>query len=112
MLDMKNGKIEWRSLASLKTSVILTFVVLWNAGFLTGLYLNGGFGPLARSRAAAIAVAATCAATCGFTLALALSRGVQDALLAESRRDDFRRGDFVFLALLTGGLCVAILMAT
>ena len=108
---MKNGVLEWRSLASLKASVIVTFIVLWNAGCLVGVYLNDGFGQLT-NRESAIAMAVTCSAACVFALSVALSAAVQDALLAESRRHNFRRGDFLFVAFLTGMLAIFSLVAT
>jgi len=108
---MKNGVVEWRSLASLKASVIVTFIVLWNAGCLVGVHLNGGFGRLT-NRASAIAIAVTCAVACAFALAVALSTEVQDVLLADSRRHNFRQSDFLFVAFLSGMLAVFSLVAT
>jgi len=108
---MKSGVLEWRSLASLKASVIVAFIVLWNAGCVIGVYLNGGFEQLT-NRGSAIALAGTCAAACAFGLAVALSARVQDAFLAESRRHNFRRSDFFFIALITGLLAVFSLIAT
>jgi len=108
---MKNGVLEWRSLASLKASVIVIFIVLWNVGCLIGVQLNGGFGQLT-NRASAIAMAVTCIAACAFALAVALSTEVQDVLLADSRRHNFRRSDFLFVAFLTGILAVFSLVAT
>ena len=103
--------LEWRSLASLKASAIVAFIVLWNAGCLVGVHLNGGFGQLT-NRASAIAMAVTCAGACLFALAVALSTGVQDLLLAESRRHNFRRSDFLLVALIAGVLAIFSLLAT
>lgn len=107
---MKSGVLELQSLASLKASAIVALIVLWNAGCLVGVYLNGGFGQLT-NRGSAFAMAGTCAAACAFALGVALSARLQDALLAESRRHNFRQSDFFFVALITGVLAVFALIA-
>lgn len=103
--SLQIGVLEWRSLASLKASVIVCFVVLWNAGCLISVYLNNGFGQLTNWESL-IAMALTCFAASAFALAVALSTGVQDVVLAESRRQNFRRSDFLFIGLVTGLLAM------
>jgi len=56
--------MRWRSLLSLKTTVIVAFVVIWNVGFLVAMSLgNGFFEPMTQVTSA---VAAACGS--GFRL--------------------------------------------
>jgi hypothetical protein len=97
-------------LASLRKSVAAGFVVVWISGFLLGVFFNGGLTHLP-NRASTIIVAATFVGASTFALLVALSRRVQNIVLAESRRGDFRRGDFLFIASVNGALALIVLVA-
>ena len=73
-------KIEWRSLASLKVSVIVAFVLIWNAGFLLAMYLGGGGLRGGLSPIGMKVTGVVCLAACLFSLSVAASKTVQAAL--------------------------------
>ena len=103
---MKYGSVEWRSILSLKASVIVGFVLTWNLGFSVAIYVNGGMTRM--SFPAAWIIGATCFIASGFFAAIAMSGRFREFVLAPTRQHNFRRGDFVFLAFLVGTLGVLV----
>jgi len=100
-------KIEWRSLASLKVSVIVAFVLIWNAGFLLAMYLGGGGLRGGLSPIGMKVTGVVCLAACLFSLSVAASRTVQAVLITPSRVENFNPKEFYFLAFVSGVIAVS-----
>jgi len=94
---------------SLKLSVIIGLIVFWNAGMLCGIHLNDGLGPVEDKNAARV-FAGTAIALCVFLMAIASSERVQNLVVADSRRDDFREDPFVFIGATAGVLGVGTVL--
>lgn len=97
-------RIQLKSLLSLKISVIISFVVFWNAGFLLGRYLGGGdiqasFEPIAMKTAGITSIFVGL-----FSLLIAASKKMQSILVSPARSDSFRSREFYILAFITCGL--------
>jgi len=100
-------KLNWRSLISLKVPVIVTFILLWNAGFLLAMYLgggglHGGLTPIGMKITGYV-----CLIACLFTLLVATIKPVQTLVVAPSRADNFSSKEFYFLAILSGVLAIS-----
>ncbi|BFM49019.1 hypothetical protein [Marinomonas sp. THO17] len=100
-------KLELRSLVSLKVSVIVAFVLIWNAGLLFAMYLGGGGLSGGLSPIGMKVTGAVCLAVCLFSLSVAALKPVQAALVAPSRAGNFNSKEFYFLAFVSGALAVS-----
>jgi hypothetical protein len=100
-------KLEWKSLVSLKTSVIVAFVLLWNAGFFMAMHLGGGG---LRGGLTPIGMEITgyaCLAVTVFGLSVATLKPVQLSLIEPSRSGNFNPKEFYFLAFVSGVLAIS-----
>lgn len=88
---------------SIKLPIILAWFLLWNAGVLFSVHLNGGFGPIENEQAAWV-LCGSCIAHCVFAMAIASSETIQRLVVAESRRESFLPDPFAHLAGLFGVL--------
>ncbi|MCV2403797.1 hypothetical protein OFY17_13065 [Marinomonas sp. C2222] len=100
-------KLEWRSLVSLKTPVIVAFVLMWNTGFLFAMHLGGGGLKGGLSPIGMKITGFVCLAACFFSISVAASKSVQEVLIAPSRADNFHSKEFYFLAFVSGALAVS-----
>ena len=94
--------LDWKPYVSLKTPVILAFVVLWNAGFLLAMHLGGGGVEGALSPVGTKVSGVVCLAAAIFGLTVARSESVQAVLIAPTRAKNFRSKEFYFLAIVAG----------
>ena len=100
-------KLQWRSVTSLKASVLVTFVLLWNAGFLISIYIGGGSWSGGQTSLGMKISGLVCLAACLFTFAVARSKSVQEKLIAPSRSEYFNTREFYFLAVVSGVLAIS-----
>lgn len=108
---MWNSKIfdQWRSYLSLKTSVLVIFLLAWNIGFLIAMYAFGnGFG-LPITPKAGIAISIVCICACIFCLAVSCFPNIRSKLLEPTRAKDYRSQDFYLLSFVTFVLSIAML---
>jgi len=91
---------KWKSFLSLKTSVIVTFLVLWNGGLIIAMSVfgDGLMSPITPKSGAAIAVICLLAGIFGFTVSI--SEGAREILLEPKRSHQFRKRDFYLLGFL------------
>ena len=100
-------KLEWRSYISLKASVLIVFVALWNAGILYAMFLGGG-GPRGGLTPVGMKVTGfVCVAASIFALSVAMSKSLQSSLVAPTREKNFNSREFYFLAFVTGVLAIS-----
>jgi hypothetical protein len=100
-------KLNWKSFFSLKIPVIISFVVIWNAGFIYAAQLgegifSGGFTPLGMKITGMVCVAASI-----FSFCVAFIKPFQSMVVAESRLQNFSVKEFYFLALIAGVLAIS-----
>ena len=100
-------RLDWKSLLSLKTSVIIAFVVIWNAGFLLAMYLGGGGLNGALTDTGMRVSGYVCLAACLFSLSVALSKPLQSILIEPNRAENFNTKEFYFLAFISGALAIS-----
>ncbi len=88
-------KLEWRSLVSLKTPVIVGFIIAWNAGVLFANYSGGEgfwtFTPKSMKMAGFVCLGASL-----FSLAVAAVKPFQAVVIAPTRAKHFTPKDFFF----------------
>ena len=98
-------KIDWRSLASLRVSVIVAFVVLWNSGLFLASYLGGGdwtsVTPVGLVVSGAVFLGAS-----AFSLLVARFKRIQNVVVAPERSANFNPKEFYFVAVVCGLLAV------
>jgi hypothetical protein len=100
-------KLNWRSLVSLKVSVIIAFIIIWNMGFYLAMYLGGG-GLSGGLTPIGLEVSGyTCLLASIFSLSVAMLKPIQGLLIAPSRASNFSPKEFYFLALVAGFLAVS-----
>ena len=100
-------KLNWKSFLSLKIPVIITFVVIWNAGFIYAAQLgegafSGGFTPLGMKITGMVCVAASI-----FSFSVAFIKPFQNMVISEARIQNFSVKEFYFLALVAGVLAIS-----
>lgn len=107
---MWNLKIfdQWRSLLSLKTSVLILFLLIWNLGFVVAMYgFGNGFSqPITPETGVVISIICIC--TCVFSLAVSFSSRIRAKLLATTRKQDYRAKDFYLLSFVTFMLSIVM----
>ena len=107
---MWNSKIfdQWRSYLSLKTSVLFTFFIIWNLGFVIAMYVFGnGFGaPITPQAGVVISIICMCAGI--FSLVVVTSSSVRQQLIEPKRAHDYREKDFYLLGFITIILSLAM----
>ncbi len=109
---MWNTKVfdQWRSYLSLKTSVLVAFLIIWNLGFVVAMYGFGdGFGaPITPN--AGIVISVICICACIFGLIVSFSEKFRNNLLEPKRAHDYRVKDFYLLSFITFVLAVGMLL--
>jgi len=113
---MKIGKYnsdlleQLRSFASIKTSVLIAFIILWNLGFLIALYGFGdGFGyPM--SPRGGIVISITCFSAFIFSACILFSPKIREKLLESSRAHNYREKHFYIFCLVSFSLSVVMLV--
>ena len=98
-------KLDWRSLASLKVSVIVAFIVLWNGGLFLASYLGGAGLAITTPVGFAVSGAVFLGASAFFILVARLKR-IQEVVVAPERAANFNPKEFYFAALVAGLLAV------
>ena len=99
-------RLEWRSYFSLKAWVLVTFVVVWNGGFLVAILTSGGTLEAVTISPGRWIVNGVLLLACAFGLVVATNTKLQDALVAPTRRHNFRVNEFYFLSFVTFMLVV------
>lgn len=100
-------KLNWKSLISLKTTVIVTFILTWNAGFFLAMYLGGGGLGGGVTPIGMQITGYVCLAAFLFSISVAVLKPVQTALIEPTRAVDFSSREFYFFAFVTGVLAVS-----
>ncbi len=105
---MWNNKVfdQWRSYLSLKTSVLVTFFIIWNAGFLFSMYRNGWAFEFEDANKLPASIILFLASV--FAYVVASSNYAREKMLEPKRAHDFRKKDFYLLGFITLILCVAV----
>ena len=99
---------KWRSYASLRTGVLLIFLVVWNLSFLFAIFVfSNGLDSSFSQRGGRI-ISGTCALTCIFCLVIIFSKTVRNHLIEPKRLHNYRARDFGLLAFITFTMSVGI----
>lgn len=100
-------KFRHKSILSLKASVLIAFVAIWNAGFLYALYVADWNPDNIFKKESMTIQGLTCLFACIFSLAVAMFKPLQDFVVADSRQSNFRVLEFYFFALITAVLAIS-----
>lgn len=95
------------SLFSIKKSVLIGFVIFWNAGFLIAMYFGDGgiegmFSPKSMKVQGIVCVLASL-----FCLGIAIIKPVQKLVILEGRASEFNPIAFYFVAFITAMLAIS-----
>ena len=98
------------SILSVKKTVLISFVVFWNIGFLIAFYFGGGgiegmFSPLSMKVQGIVCVIASL-----FCLSIAVLKPVQKLVVLEDRIESFNPIGFYFVAFIAAILAISRLV--
>jgi hypothetical protein len=105
----------WRhlkSVTSLNAWVMMTFIVVWNAGFLLAIYAGGGRLDALLSPEGQTLAGLTCLAAAVFALAIAAVRPFRELLVDPARAHNFTAKEFYFIAFVTAGLGSTLILGS
>ena len=100
------GQVSAGGLLALRWSVVIAFVLVWNALNLLALHFNGGWGRYEDPRSFVVLALAT-GATATLSFAIVLSARLRSVVTAPARRDRYEASPFVLIGCITGFLAIA-----
>lgn len=87
---------QWRSYLSLKTPVLITFLIIWNLGILIAIFgFSSGFNTPISSNGG-IVISITCLLACFFGFSVAISSKIRGKLI-EPKRAHYYEGKYFYL---------------
>ena len=98
--------MKYKGLLSLKIWIMITFVAVWNIGFLCAMKQEPESGQSSMPRESALIIAATCFLASVFALTVAASKKAQSYVLAEKRLHLFASRPFYLVSIVTGVLAL------
>ena len=101
-------QIKWKSLLSLKISVIIIWIVLWNILLGVAVYFNDGLGPIRNTSAGLIASFAFLV-TAFFCFVLITHEHFRNSLLDAKRGIPYHQSPFLALGIIMMLIGIAVL---
>jgi polyferredoxin len=108
---MLNGKVfdQWKSYLSLKTPVLIAFLMIWNLGILIGMYDFKSELNSVINTGSAVVISATCLCASFFGFSVAISEKLRNKLIEPKRAHNYSRKHFYLLGFVALVLAVGVL---